>query len=180
MDAHEIAPLKAVFIDQWRLPVQVTGGKDCQHAGVGIRERLPGAVDIEETQTDRTGSVGTPDGHAQPFLIVFVDGVNGGERGRFGLVIAGYHQETRQVNMQLWNWRGLDVINAHERDPAVYLKGMRLAVETVGAGTWKLDGLISHRFRLDQLPEALHCTAERPPGFIKAVITGSLLNLCSG
>jgi threonine dehydrogenase-like Zn-dependent dehydrogenase len=33
------------------------------------------------------------------------------ERGR--LVIAGYHQDgPRQVNMQLWNWRGLDVINA--------------------------------------------------------------------
>ena len=38
-----------------------------------------------------------------------------GERGR--LIIAGYHQDgLRQVNMQLWNWRGLDVINAHQRD----------------------------------------------------------------
>jgi threonine dehydrogenase-like Zn-dependent dehydrogenase len=38
------------------------------------------------------------------------------ERGR--LVIAGYHQDgMRQVNLQLWNWRGIDVINAHERDP---------------------------------------------------------------
>jgi threonine dehydrogenase-like Zn-dependent dehydrogenase len=52
------------------------------------------------------------------------------ERGR--LVVAGYHQDgPRQVNMQLWNWRGLDVINAHERDPAVYLRGMRAAVEAV-------------------------------------------------
>lgn len=41
-------------------------------------------------------------------------------RGR--LVIAGYHQEgTRTVDMQHWNWRGLDVINAHERDPQVYV-----------------------------------------------------------
>ena len=33
-------------------------------------------------------------------------------RGR--LVVAGYHQDgPRQVDMQLWNWRGLDVINAH-------------------------------------------------------------------
>ena len=39
------------------------------------------------------------------------------EGGR--LVIAGYHQDgPRQVNMQLWNWRGFDVVNAHERDPA--------------------------------------------------------------
>ena len=49
------------------------------------------------------------------------------ERGR--LVVAGYHQDgLRSVNMQLWNWRGIDVINAHERDPAVYLHGMRRAV----------------------------------------------------
>ena len=31
--------------------------------------------------------------------------------------------------MQLWNWRGLDVINAHERDPKVYVQGMREAVD---------------------------------------------------
>ncbi len=34
-----------------------------------------------------------------------------GVRGR--LVIAGYHQDgSRTVDMQLWNWRGLDVVNA--------------------------------------------------------------------
>ena len=55
------------------------------------------------------------------------------ERGR--LVIAGYHQDgPRQVNMQLWNWRGIDVINAHERDPKMYLSGMRAAAEAVAAG----------------------------------------------
>ena len=37
-----------------------------------------------------------------------------GIRGR--LVIAGYHQDDfRKINLRLWNWRGLDVINAHER-----------------------------------------------------------------
>src|SRR5207237_8212276 len=55
------------------------------------------------------------------------------ERGR--LIVAGYHQDgPRQVNMQLWNWRGLDVINAHERDPAVYVDGMNAAVEAVSRG----------------------------------------------
>ena len=34
------------------------------------------------------------------------------EGGR--LIIAGYHQDgPRQINMQLWNWRGFDVANAH-------------------------------------------------------------------
>src|SRR5919106_6513403 len=56
-----------------------------------------------------------------------------GERCR--LVIAGYHQDAaRQINMQLWNWRGLDVINAHERDPKIYLSGMQKAVDMVSSG----------------------------------------------
>lgn len=55
------------------------------------------------------------------------------EGGR--LVIAGYHQDgPRQVNMQQWNWKGIDVVNAHERDPAVQLRGLREAVEAVAGG----------------------------------------------
>ena len=55
------------------------------------------------------------------------------ERGR--LIIAGYHQDgPRQVNLQLWNWRGLDVVNAHERDPQIYVRGMNEAIEAVVSG----------------------------------------------
>lgn len=89
-------------------------------------------------------------------------------RGR--LVIAGYHQDPRRVDMQLWNWRGLDVINAHERDPAIYLEGMRLALDALREGPWRDVQLVSHRFTLPQLGEALRCTAVRPEGFLKAVI----------
>ncbi len=61
-----------------------------------------------------------------------------GERGR--LVIAGYHQDgPRQVNLQMWNWRGLDVINAHERDPAVYAAGMREAITLAAAGRLRAE-----------------------------------------
>lgn len=90
-------------------------------------------------------------------------------RGR--LVIAGYHQDgPRQVNMQLWNWRGLDVINAHERDPAVYTAGMAAAVAAVAAGRLDPTALYTHRFRLDQLDQALSLLATRPDGFMKALV----------
>ena len=90
-------------------------------------------------------------------------------RGR--LVIAGYHQDgTRQVNMQLWNWRGFDVINAHERDPQIYLEGMRLALEATRAGQMNTDGLITHRFPLDRLNDALEMADSRPDGFLKAIV----------
>jgi threonine dehydrogenase-like Zn-dependent dehydrogenase len=91
------------------------------------------------------------------------------ERGR--LVIAGYHQDgLRQVNLQLWNWRGLDVINAHERDPEIYADGMRAAVQAVAAGRLHPAPLYTHRFPLERLGEALTVTQVRPEGFVKAII----------
>jgi threonine dehydrogenase-like Zn-dependent dehydrogenase len=92
------------------------------------------------------------------------------ERGR--LVIAGYHQNgPRQVNMQLWNWRGLDVINAHERDPKVYVEGIRLAVDAVASGRLDPFPLFTHRFGLDELNQAFEAMRTRPEGFLKALIT---------
>ncbi|HVD41627.1 MAG TPA: zinc-binding dehydrogenase [Solirubrobacterales bacterium] len=90
-------------------------------------------------------------------------------RGR--LVIAGFHQDgSRQVDMQLWNWRGLDVVNAHERDPALYVKGIREATVAVAAGRLDPSPLYTHRFELDQLDVALDTAVERPEGFIKALV----------
>lgn len=90
-------------------------------------------------------------------------------RGR--LVVAGYHQDgPRSVNMQLWNWRGLDVINAHERDPEVYTEGIRLAVAAVAEGRMDPRPLLTHTYGLDQLADALEATRTRPDGFMKALV----------
>jgi threonine dehydrogenase-like Zn-dependent dehydrogenase len=92
------------------------------------------------------------------------------ERGR--LIIAGYHQDgPRQVNMQMWNWRGLDVINAHERDPAIYMRGIREAVEAVRSGQLDPSPLYTHSYALEELGTALDNTRDRPDGFVKALVT---------
>jgi threonine dehydrogenase-like Zn-dependent dehydrogenase len=92
------------------------------------------------------------------------------ERGK--LIIAGYHQDgPRQVNMWLWNWRGLDVINAHERDPKVYVAGIREAVDAVASGRLDPSPLYTHRFPLERLGDALDATRDRPDGFLKALVT---------
>jgi len=92
------------------------------------------------------------------------------ERGK--LIIAGFHQDgIRQVNVQLWNWRGLDVINAHERDPQEYIKGIKAAVEAVEAGVIKPEKLYTHTYTLDNIAEAFETLASRPDGFVKALIT---------
>ncbi|MFP4348421.1 MAG: MDR/zinc-dependent alcohol dehydrogenase-like family protein [Thermodesulfobacteriota bacterium] len=90
-------------------------------------------------------------------------------RGR--LIIAGYHQDgLRTVDMQSWNWRGLDVINAHERDPAVYCRGIREAAEAVSQKKIDPAPLFTHSFPLDRIGEAFETLSKRPEGFIKAVV----------
>ena len=90
-------------------------------------------------------------------------------RGR--LLIAGYHQGGRRsVDLQLWNWRGLDVVNAHERDPAVYVRGIRDAVAAVAEGRLNPEPLYTHRFGLHQLSEAMDAMRDRPDGFMKALV----------
>jgi threonine dehydrogenase-like Zn-dependent dehydrogenase len=91
------------------------------------------------------------------------------ERGR--LVIAGYHQDgPRRVNMQLWNWRGIDIINAHERDPLVYVAGMRKAIEAAQAGVIDPRPLYTHTFPLNDLSRAFETLEDSPEGFIKALV----------
>ena len=91
------------------------------------------------------------------------------ERGR--LVIAGYHQDgPRTVNMQLWNWRGLDVINAHERDSKVYVQGMREAAAAIDRGEFDPSPLYTHEFGLDRIGDAFTAMKERPNHFLKALV----------
>ncbi len=92
------------------------------------------------------------------------------ERGR--LVVAGYHQDgLRSVNMQLWNWRGLDVINAHERDPLMYTGGIAEAAGLVAGGALNPQPLYTHTYPLERLADALNATRDRPAGFMKALVT---------
>jgi NADPH2:quinone reductase len=140
MGAQQTIPMD----DHWKIIEQVkqlTAGRMCDVAVEAVGKQWPLDLSAELTR----------------------------ERGR--LVVAGYHQDgTRQVNMQLWNWRGLDVINAHERDPQVYRSGMLAAADAVASGRLDPTPLFTHRFPLEQLGEALDMTRDRPDGFLKALI----------
>ncbi len=91
------------------------------------------------------------------------------ERGR--LVVAGYHQDgTRTINMQLWNWRGLDVINAHERELSVYVEGIQDVAQLIAEGKINPFPLYTHTYPLERLADALNATRDRPDGFMKALV----------
>ena len=92
------------------------------------------------------------------------------ERGH--LVIAGYHQDgLRQVNMQSWNWRGLDITNAHERDSKTYVQGMRDAVELVDAGKLDPTPLYSRPYELSDIGRAFAETSQADKSFMKAWVS---------
>lgn len=86
------------------------------------------------------------------------------------LVIAGYHADgPRSVNMQSWNWKGIDVINAHERQLARYMSALR---EALARPDLDLDvaGLHTHSWPLERAADAFEAAESRPPGFVKALV----------
>lgn len=91
------------------------------------------------------------------------------ERGR--LVVAGFHQDgPRTVDMQSWNWRGIDVINAHERDPAVYLEGIALAAAAIAEGSLDPDPLYTDRFALSDVADAFAAMTDPDGRTVKALV----------
>jgi threonine dehydrogenase-like Zn-dependent dehydrogenase len=90
------------------------------------------------------------------------------EGGR--LVVAGYHQDgPRTVNMGLWNWRGIDVVNAHEREPRVQREGVLAAAGAVAEGRLDPAALLAS-YPLARIGAAFQAMEERPDGFVKAVV----------
>lgn len=87
------------------------------------------------------------------------------------LVIYGYHQGApRQVDVQQWNWKGLDVTNAHERDYKVYVAGLKAGLDLIAQGKVSMADFITHRFPLSQINEAFALSHEKPAGYVKATI----------
>ncbi|KTD19056.1 MDR/zinc-dependent alcohol dehydrogenase-like family protein [Legionella jordanis] len=95
------------------------------------------------------------------------------ERGK--LIVAGFHQDgMRQVNMQLLNWRGIDMINAHERDPRQYVKGIQNAIKAIEEGKMDPFPLFTHSLNLDEAEQAFSMLSNRPEGFIKALLVNEV------
>lgn len=92
-----------------------------------------------------------------------------GTRGK--LIVAGFHQDgMRSVNVQMLNWRGIDMISTHERDPQQYINGIKAAIKAVEEGKMDPYPLFTHTFSLDEMEQAYQHLTERPDGFIKALI----------
>ena len=110
----------AVFEDHGTLPVQQARGEDGEHAGIGVRERLAGPVDIEEPQRDAFHAVGGRQRQREPLLHVFGERVDRGEAGPLPFRRRHGHRAGRRPD------------RADPRSPSALARGTRTACSTGG------------------------------------------------
>lgn len=87
------------------------------------------------------------------------------------LSILGYHQGgPRQVDVGMWNWKAIDVVNAHVRRRADLMESMRIGLELSARGLLDIGALVTHRYSLDEVDLAYGALEVKPQGFLKAVV----------
>lgn len=142
-------------------------------SGFGVAEAVPvlSRAAAREAVLEHTGGAGCSHvvectGHQEPLDLA---GDLVAEGGR--LVIAGFHQDgPRQIDLQQWNWKGIDVINAHERNRQQVRLGMQAAARALAHDPSWVTTLVTDTFPLDRLNAALELTGRRSPGFVKAAV----------
>jgi threonine dehydrogenase-like Zn-dependent dehydrogenase len=87
------------------------------------------------------------------------------------VAIVGYHQGgRREIPLGQWNWMAFQVINAHFREVATIMRGMRIGMRLLTSGRLTLDGLVSHCFPLSEINRAFEIAHAKPAGFVKSTI----------
>ncbi|MFL5801977.1 MAG: alcohol dehydrogenase catalytic domain-containing protein [Roseiflexaceae bacterium] len=87
------------------------------------------------------------------------------------VVIVGYHQGgRREIPLGQWNWMAFQIINAHFREVATIMRGMRIGMRLLTSGRLTLDGLVSHRFALPEIDQAFETAHAKPAGFVKSTV----------
>jgi 2-desacetyl-2-hydroxyethyl bacteriochlorophyllide A dehydrogenase len=87
------------------------------------------------------------------------------------VVIVGFHQgEPRQIPLGYWNWMAFQILNAHFREEATILRGMRIGMRLLTSGRLSLEDLVTHRFGLSEINRAFLAAHEKPEGFVKSTV----------
>jgi len=87
------------------------------------------------------------------------------------LGVGGWHQGgDRTVDFRLWGWKGITVINTHERREAFQAACCQNAMDMLSSGVWKYKGVTNHIYGLHELDRANKDLENKPKGYIKAII----------
>lgn len=88
------------------------------------------------------------------------------------LSIVGYHQSggRREIDMKLWNWKAITVINAHERRERMQMEFMREALTMFENGRINPGRMMTHGYPLEEINRAFSEMREKPEGYIKGYV----------
>jgi threonine dehydrogenase-like Zn-dependent dehydrogenase len=89
------------------------------------------------------------------------------------LCVGGYHHEgPRELDVNLW-YRGVTIVNGFTPQRWRHLAALAEGLRLMERRRLTLEPLITHRVSLDDLDKGLGHLLERPPGFVKCVVTAS-------
>jgi L-iditol 2-dehydrogenase len=130
---------------------------------------------VHESLVDRVGELTDGKGVDTTFEVTGVqqaiDPIGDVTRMSGTVVITGYHQgEPRRVPLGQWNWMAFRIVNAHFREVATILRGMRMGMRLLTTGRVRLDELVTHRYPLERIDEAFRTAVDKPEGFVKATV----------
>lgn len=87
------------------------------------------------------------------------------------LGVGGWHQGgDRTVDFRLWGWKGITVINTHERREAYQAACCQNALDLLASGKWDYKGVTQHIYAMNEFDQANHDLENKPKGYIKALI----------
>ena len=87
------------------------------------------------------------------------------------VVLVGYHQGGhREIPLAQWNYKAFQIVNAHFREEATIMRGMRIGMRLLTSGRLTLDGLVTHRYALQDIDQAFAVAHEKPIGFVKSTV----------
>ncbi len=88
------------------------------------------------------------------------------------LSIVGYHQSggRREIDMKLWNWKAITVINAHERRDLIQMAYMREALTMFENNRINVKPMMTHEYTLENINKAFSDMKDKPEGYIKGYV----------
>jgi len=143
------------------------------------RARVRGATDVVDVTTESLAAVVSERTEGQGADVTFEVtgqqeplGVLGDVTRMSGkIVLVGYHQGGhRSIPLAQWNYQAYTIVNAHFRDEATIMRGMRMGMRLLTSRRVSLDGLVTHRYPLEHINEAFAVVREKPIGFVKSTV----------
>lgn len=86
------------------------------------------------------------------------------------LSVVGFHQEPRTLNIDMWNKKGITMINAHERRKELQTVYMAKMMDLIAQGKFHVKEMVTHTFAPDQIDQAFAALENKPAGYIKGYV----------